>query len=380
MDAGTEIQKLDGLPDPVWRQIVANPERAPELIALAASKRFADPAAEWVRETSAWHKPDRLAHKAYAKHVHLSRGEGLALGLGGMITSAFNVAGLGWIQARMVFYIAAAHGFDPHDPMRPAELLFLWGVYETPAQARESLDGVGESMAVTVVKTQLSKPSRAVADQPDAALRGQAHGQALRRPDDPAAGRAHQRDPERRLHEGPGPAGAEVLRRLTAGETRARRIRDCAHRAAALRSPDHSQAEGLTHMAKRISLMLVAALILVFAVTVAGCGDDDKDSSGSGDNSSQSGDSGSKDSGSSGSADDTPDNVDEAVDKCLEEADKAPDGDAKDAAKKLCNAAKSRDPEKIKDSAREACLELSEQIPAGAQRDQAEAACKDGTK
>jgi len=160
VDVGTEIQKLDGLPDPVWRQIVANPERAPELIALAASKRFADPAAEWVRATAAWHKQDKLAHKAYAKHVHLSRGEGLALGLGGMVTSAFNVAGLGWIQARMVFYIAAAFGYDPHDPMRPAELLFLWGVYETPAQARESLDGVGESMAVTVVKTQLSKPSQ----------------------------------------------------------------------------------------------------------------------------------------------------------------------------------------------------------------------------
>ena len=112
------------------------------------------------RRDPAWHKPDKLAQKAYAKHVHLSRGEGLALGLGGMVTSAFNVAGLGWIQARMVFYIAAAYGYDPHDPMRPAELLYLWGVYETPAQARESLDGVGESMAVTVVKTQLSKPSQ----------------------------------------------------------------------------------------------------------------------------------------------------------------------------------------------------------------------------
>ena len=63
-------------------------------------------------------------------------------------------------------------------------------------------------------------------------------------------------------------------------------------------------------MAKRTSLMLVAALILVFAVTVVGCGGDDKDSSGSGDNSSQSGESGSKDSGSSGSANDTPANRD----------------------------------------------------------------------
>ena len=380
MDVGAEIAKLEGLPEPVWRRIVANPERAPELIALAASKRFADPAAEWVRENSSWRQPDRLAKKAYSKHVHLSRIEGLALGLGGMVTSAFNVAGLGWLQARMVFYIAAALGYDPHDPMRPAELLFLWGVYESPEQARESLEGVGESMAVTAGQDPAVQAQPAVADQQDAALRGQAHGQALRRADDPAARLPHQRGPERRLDEGPGPARAEVLRRLTAGETRARRIRDCAQRAPALRSADHSQAEGLTHMAKRISLMLVAALILVFAVTAVGCGGDDKDSGGSGDNSSQSGDSGSKDSGSGDSANDTPDNVDEAVDKCLEEAAKAPDGNAKEAAEKLCNAAKSRDPEKIKDSARDACLELAKQIPAGAQRDQAEQACKEGTQ
>ncbi len=41
----------------------------------------------------------------------------------------------------------------------PAELLALWGVYETPMQARESLDGVGDSMAATVVRTKLSKTS-----------------------------------------------------------------------------------------------------------------------------------------------------------------------------------------------------------------------------
>ena len=57
----------------------------------------------------------------------------------------------------MVFFIAAAYGYDPHDPMRPAELLALWGVYDTPAEARASLDGVGDSMAVSVVRTQLSR-------------------------------------------------------------------------------------------------------------------------------------------------------------------------------------------------------------------------------
>ncbi len=129
-------------------------------------------------------------------------------------------------------------------------------------------------------------------------------------------------------------------------------------------------------MAKRIPLLVVAALILVFAFTAAGCGGDDNKSSG--DNSSKSGGSGSNDSGSkdSGSTDGTATNLEEAVARCLKETDSIPDGDARDAAKKLCNAAKSNDPEKIKKSAREACLELAKQIPAGDQRDQAEKACK----
>ncbi len=157
MEASTELEVATGVPDRLWRQIVDNPERAPELMALAASTRFAAPAAEWVRVAGTGRSHQKLARTAYRKHVHLSRGEGLALGLGGVVTSAANVAGLGWIQARMVFFIAAAYGFDPHDPMRPAELLYLWDVYESPAQARESLDGVGASMAETLVKTKLSQ-------------------------------------------------------------------------------------------------------------------------------------------------------------------------------------------------------------------------------
>jgi len=155
----TELEQVGALPDALWRRILAQPERAPELIAVAAARRFAGPAAEWVRVSGDGAAPAALANKAYRKHVHLSRAEGLALGLGGALTSAGNVVGLGWIQARMVFFIAAASGYDPHDPMRPAELLALWGVYETPMQARESLDGVGDSMAATVVRSQFSKPS-----------------------------------------------------------------------------------------------------------------------------------------------------------------------------------------------------------------------------
>jgi hypothetical protein len=152
---GTEIEQTAGVPDPVWRQILAQPERAPELIALAASQRFAEPAERWVQIAGQGHDPESLARLAHTKHVRLSRVEGLALGLGGIVTGAANLAGLLWIQARMVFYIAAANGYDPRHPMRPAELLALWEVYETPAAARAALDGLGTPMAQAMVESRL---------------------------------------------------------------------------------------------------------------------------------------------------------------------------------------------------------------------------------
>jgi len=127
MADATDISVPEQLPDRLWRRILADPERAPELIAVAAAGRFAGPAAGWVQAAGHGTKPAALANRAYRKHVHVSRAEGLALGVGGALTAAGNVAGLGWIQARMVFFIAAAYGYEPHDPMRPAELLALWG-------------------------------------------------------------------------------------------------------------------------------------------------------------------------------------------------------------------------------------------------------------
>lgn len=157
MTTGTDIDRLGRLPDPLWRQIRARPDRAPELIALAAAERFAGPAEEWVRIAGTGHTPESLAKEAYKKHVRLARAEGLAFGLGGIATSALNLAGLAWVQARMVFYIAAANGYDPRHPMRPAELLALWEIYETPAEARASLDGIGKTMAASLVNRQLSR-------------------------------------------------------------------------------------------------------------------------------------------------------------------------------------------------------------------------------
>jgi len=157
MAEGTDIARRPTVPDRVWRRILAEPERAPELIALAAAERFGEPAERWVQVASGGHTAPSLGEVAFKKHVRLSRAEGAALGLGGIVTAAANIAGLAWIQARMVFFIAAAHGYDPRHPMRPAELLALWGVYETPAAARESLDGIGATMAESLLDSKLGK-------------------------------------------------------------------------------------------------------------------------------------------------------------------------------------------------------------------------------
>jgi uncharacterized protein (DUF697 family) len=109
-----------------------------------------------VRIAGAGHTPEQLANVAYRKHVRLARLEGAALGVGGIVTAAPDLVALLWIQSRMVFYIAAAYGYDPRHPMRPAELLSLQGVYASPAEARQALDGMGKPMAQAIVEKALA--------------------------------------------------------------------------------------------------------------------------------------------------------------------------------------------------------------------------------
>src|SRR3954454_2732590 len=152
MEAGTDIERMERVPESLWERIRAQPDRAPEYIALAAAERFGPAAGEWVRVAGGGKTPEKLARIAYRKHVRLSRLEGAALGVGGAFTAAPDVVALLWIQSRMIFYIAAAYGYDPRHPMRPAELLTLQGVYPTAAQARQALDGVGKRLAQAVAE------------------------------------------------------------------------------------------------------------------------------------------------------------------------------------------------------------------------------------
>jgi len=147
-----EIKEIEGPPKRVWDRILREPDRAPEYIALAAAERFGPQAQQWVRIAGPGHTNAELARIAMRKHVRLARLEGGALGIGGAITAAPDIVALLWIQSRMVFYIAAAYGYDPTHPMRPAEYLALQGLYDTPAEAREALDGVGKRLAFAMAE------------------------------------------------------------------------------------------------------------------------------------------------------------------------------------------------------------------------------------
>jgi hypothetical protein len=146
-------------PRGLFERLRSDPLRAPELIALAASERHAPAAAQWAdkRRRVYGTDPATLGQMAKRRHAQLARLEGAATGVGGFVTLVPDLVGLAWIQSRLVFFIAAAYGFDPRDPMRPAELLVLTGLYPDPQSARAGLDGVGASIAEAYVGSRMSR-------------------------------------------------------------------------------------------------------------------------------------------------------------------------------------------------------------------------------
>ena len=131
--------ELPRLPHDLLPRLRADPFRAPETIALAASEVHGPAAAQWRRDLESRYELDEedFAKRAKARHAALARFSGAATGVGGILTFLPDLASLLWIQSRLVFFMAAAYGYDPTDPMRPAELLVMRDLYPTPDEARE---------------------------------------------------------------------------------------------------------------------------------------------------------------------------------------------------------------------------------------------------
>jgi hypothetical protein len=147
------------VPSNLWERLRKDPIRAPEHVALAAAEHHAPAAAEWAadKRSRLGHDGRELARMAKRRHATYARFEGAATGVGGFITAVPDLVALAWIQTRLVFFVAAAYGYDPHDRMRPAELLVLRDFYPDPLTARQALDGVGKTIVESYVGNRLER-------------------------------------------------------------------------------------------------------------------------------------------------------------------------------------------------------------------------------
>ena len=150
---------LRELPPGLWERLRDDPTRAPEYIALAAAKYHGPAAAEWAAEKRRLYSvsPAELAKMAKKRHASLARFTGAATGVGGFVTILPDLAAAAWIQSRLVFFVAAAYGFDPKDPMRPAELLVLQELYPDVGAAKEALDGTGKRVAAAMLDARMNR-------------------------------------------------------------------------------------------------------------------------------------------------------------------------------------------------------------------------------
>lgn len=119
-----------------------NPAYLPELLALTAVARLG----EGARRRVAWYAVnypgadgDAVSRAITREFVRRAGRQGFAAGAAGSLGLLVEAAGLNWLHARLVLHLAAAHGHDPLDRERAAELLVLQRVYAEVETAEAAL-------------------------------------------------------------------------------------------------------------------------------------------------------------------------------------------------------------------------------------------------
>jgi hypothetical protein len=131
-----------GPPGTLWARMKADPQYAPEHLALEAVRRLGPEAQAWADRARAG-QPDlsaetlaALAVKRFTNHARLS---GAVSGAAGLPGAVVDVGVLAWTQARMVLHVAAAYGLDPTAAERATDLLVLQRVHKMAETARTAL-------------------------------------------------------------------------------------------------------------------------------------------------------------------------------------------------------------------------------------------------
>jgi hypothetical protein len=129
-------------PGKLWSRMKADPQYAPEHLALDAVRRLGPEAAQWVERVRADHPgiaPDALAMLAVRRFTTLARISGAVSGATGLPGAVLDLGVLAWTQSRMVLHIAAAYGHDPAAAERATDLLVLQRVHKAADGARLAL-------------------------------------------------------------------------------------------------------------------------------------------------------------------------------------------------------------------------------------------------
>ena len=129
-------------PGTLWARMKADPQYAPEHLALEAVRRLGPEAAAWharMRAERPDADPGELATLAVKHFTTLARMSGAVSGAAGLPGAVLDVGVLAWTQARMVLHVAAAYGADPAAPERATDLLVLQRVHKVAETARTAL-------------------------------------------------------------------------------------------------------------------------------------------------------------------------------------------------------------------------------------------------
>jgi hypothetical protein len=129
-------------PTGLWQKMKADPEYAPEHLALEAVSRLGPEAHAWVQRTWTQYPgidPDSLARMAIRRFTNYARVSGAVAGATGLPGAVIDTGVLAWTQARMVLHVAAAYGVDPMSAERATDLLVLQKVHKVAQTARTAL-------------------------------------------------------------------------------------------------------------------------------------------------------------------------------------------------------------------------------------------------
>jgi hypothetical protein len=144
------VPRRRSIDDP-WRiavRLLDDPGHAPELLAAVAVRLIGPRAAAWadaVRSAYPAATNEGLARLATRRFVRLAGAGGLVAAGAGLFAPAAELAIAALTRAGLVLHLAAAHGHDPSDPARAAELLVLTQVHADEGAARAAVKAAAEA-------------------------------------------------------------------------------------------------------------------------------------------------------------------------------------------------------------------------------------------